>query len=158
MKNSSPRCHEFRYWGIFNLWLHRAQIIHHFHPESCQLSEWFTRLPYLVHYCAMLLSFESSPRIIHPFSWLAALHKFIQINIIYILMEYEVVVCERGTGKFVISREWRMCRKEEIMKCNHVKRKLSFGSQEDVTRISLGRICRLWEKSGKEEDPWQNIS
>ena len=66
-----------------------------------------------------------------------------EINIIYILMEYEVAVYERGSGKCVSSWEWRMCRKEEIMKCNHVKRQLSSGSLEDVTRRSLEKICRL---------------
>ena len=77
---------------------------------------------------------------------------------LYVLMEYEVVVYERETRKVVSSWEWRMCRKEEIMKCNHFKRNLSSGSQEDVTRRSPGKICRLWRKSGKEEDPWKNIS
>ena len=46
-----------------------------------------------------------------------------------------------------------MRRKEEIMKCNHVKRQLLSERQEDVTRRSPGRICRLGQKSGKEEDP-----
>ena len=50
-------------------------------------------------------------------------------------MEYEVVEYEQGTvnWKFL---GMKMCRKEEIMKCNHVKRQLSSGSQEDVTGIS----------------------
>ena len=51
-----------------------------------------------------------------------------------------------------------MCREEEIMKCNHVKRQLSSGGQEDVTRRSPREICRLRKKSGREEDPWKNIS
>ena len=57
-------------------------------------------------------------------------------------MEYDVVVYEQGTvnWKFL---GMKMCRKEEIMKYNHVKRQLSSGSQEDVTRISPGRICRI---------------
>ena len=50
-----------------------------------------------------------------------------EINIIYPHMEYEVVVYKQGT------RNWKflgmkMCRKKEIMKRNHVKGKLSFGS------------------------------
>ena len=36
-----------------------------------------------------------------------------EINIIYILMEYEVDVYEWGTGKCVSSWKCRMCRKEE---------------------------------------------
>ena len=64
------------------------------------------------------------------------------MNIIYPHMEYEVVEYEQGTvnWKFLVMK---MCRKEKIMKCNHVKRQLSFGSQEDVTRISPGRIWIL---------------
>ena len=82
MKSSSPRCHGFWYWGIFKFWLHRAQIIHHFQSRVMSIiRKWFTSLSHLVHRYAMLLSFESSPRIIHPFSWLVALQKFIQINI-----------------------------------------------------------------------------
>ena len=52
-------------------------------------------------------------------------------------MEYEVVVYEQETGncKFL---GMKMCRREEIMKCNHVKRQLSSGSQEDVTGIFPG--------------------
>ena len=65
-----------------------------------------------------------------------------EINIIYPHMEYEVVVYEQGIGNWKFLG-MKMCRKEEIMKCNHVKRQLSSGSQEDVTRISPGRICRL---------------
>ena len=82
MKNSFPRCHGFWYWGLFNFWLHRAQIIHHFQSRVMStIRKWFISLSHLVHHYAMLLSFESSPRIIHPFLWLVALHKFIQINI-----------------------------------------------------------------------------
>ena len=73
-------------------------------------------------------------------------------------MEYEVVVYEQETRKVVHSQESKMCREKEIMKCNHVKRQLSSGSQEDVTRRSPGEICRLWRKSGREEYPWKNIS
>ena len=60
-----------------------------------------------------------------------------EINIIYPHMEYEVVVYEQRTvnWKFL---GMKMCRREEIMKCNHVKRQLSSRSQEDVTGISLG--------------------
>ena len=58
-------------------------------------------------------------------------------------MEYEVVVYERETRKVVCSWESRMGREEEIIKCKHVKRQLSSGGQEDVTRISPGKICRL---------------
>ena len=65
-----------------------------------------------------------------------------EINIIC-LMEYEVVVYEQETRKVVSSWEWRMCRKEEIMKCNHVKWQLSSVFQEDVTRRSPGKICRI---------------
>ena len=65
-----------------------------------------------------------------------------EINIIYPHMEYEVVVYEQGTGNWKF-QGIKMCRKEEIMKCNHVKSQLSFESQEDVTRISPWRICRL---------------
>ena len=48
-----------------------------------------------------------------------------------------MVVYEKGTGNWKFLG-MKMCRKEEIMKCNHVKRQLSFGSQEDVTGISSG--------------------
>ena len=69
------------------------------------------------------------------------------------------VVYKQGTGNWKLLG-MKMCweTKEEIIKCNRVKRQLSSRSQEDVTRRSPGRICRLWQKSGKEEDPWQNIS
>ena len=82
MNNSSPRCHGFRYWGIFNFWLHRAQIIHHFQSRVMStIRKWFISISHLVHLYAMLLSFNSSPRIIPPFSWLATPQKFIQIKI-----------------------------------------------------------------------------
>ena len=52
-------------------------------------------------------------------------------------MEYEVVVYGQGTEncKFL---GMKMCRREKIMKCNHVKRQLSSRSQEDVIGISTG--------------------
>ena len=52
-------------------------------------------------------------------------------------MEYEAIVYEQGIGNWKF-RGMKMCRKEEIMKCNHVKRQLSSESQEDVTGISPG--------------------
>ena len=92
IKSSSPRCHGFRYWGIFNFWLHRAQIIHHFQSRVMStVRKWFINLSHLVHHYAMLLSFESSPRIMNPFLWLAALHKFIQINIYIWTFESKVI-------------------------------------------------------------------
>ena len=67
-----------------------------------------------------------------------------EINIICPHMEYEVVVYKQGTGNWKFLG-MKMCgeRKEEIMKCNYVKRWLSSGSQEDVTRRYPSRICRL---------------
>ena len=78
--------------------------------------------------------------------WMSISHDALtdEIDIVYPHMDYEVVVYEQGTGNWKFLG-MKMCgeRKEEIMKCNYVKRQLSPGSQEDVTRRSPGRICRL---------------
>ena len=50
-----------------------------------------------------------------------------------------MVVYDQGAGNWKFLG-MKMCRKEEIMKCNHVKRQLSSESQEDVARRSPGRI------------------
>ena len=52
----------------------------------------------------------------------------------------------------------KMCRREEIMKCNYVKRQLSSGSQEDVIGKSPGGYVDSDRSLVKKKTLDKNIS